>query len=476
MVVQGRSWPWKGKVMLVVTRVLRLAAVALSAFSARGVAAGLFAFGGALIASAAADPARAQSGLTTKSELRSRQDALYQQLQLNPVDPTLMFAYARVSTRLDNHEGAIATLQRLLLFHPDNLAAKIELGALYFAVGSYPLALQFFDEALSAPNLPDASRLRIEAFLREIDRRTATHRFEGRATVGAIASTNATFGPDASRFDGVDGGEVTVERTDQEDIGGRIRLDALHSYDMDTPREERWDTEAYFDGRWWSDPDSLDFTSLVFRSGPILSLEPSKSGLRARPFVEAALYTSEDAVTQHSVGGGVSVRRPINDEFIAFGMGRVGWRTFPDDDSGDFDGPEGQLIGTVRYVPARNLAFRLTGLAEREQGQIARANSTAGGLQGAATFAYAAPFESVRQRWVVDLSARAIYRRFDAADPTIEVGNREQVDVIFGFSHRFQLSDNWALLAEIDYQNRSATAEVYEFDALTGGLSVTTRF
>ncbi|MEL6317781.1 MAG: hypothetical protein AAFR16_09120, partial [Pseudomonadota bacterium] len=90
--------------------------------------------------------------------------------------------------------------------------------------------------------------------------------------------------------------------------------------------------------------------------------------------------------------------------------------------------------------------------------------------------AYDAPIADIRQKWVIDVTARAIYRRFDAPDPEIETGVRDQVDMAVGASHRFQLTEAWGVLAEIDYQIREASNKIYEFRALTGGLSASFRF
>ncbi|MEL6317927.1 MAG: hypothetical protein AAFR16_09870, partial [Pseudomonadota bacterium] len=330
-----------------------------------------------------AAPAEAQS----KAELSARQEALYQDLLASPDDPRIMFEYARVSAELENFEGAISTLQRLLLFQPNNTAAKVELGALYFAIGSYTISEQYFREALAAPELDNSTRIRIGSFLAEIERRTATNRFEGEVILGAIASTNAGFSPSTSEFSAVDGGTITLDSAEQEDAGLRLRVSLLHSYDLQRPNDDRWDTEIDFDGRVYEDSASLNFAAASIRTGPELSVDPSITGLKVRPFAEAGVYSSDDRITFYTVGGGAEARAAFDDQWSASGEIRALWRAFAATEDDQFDGVESRGVASLRYAPGRNLAFRATGLVEREDAQFSGGRSTAGGGQLSGVFA-----------------------------------------------------------------------------------------
>jgi hypothetical protein len=46
-----------------------------------------------------------------------------------PDDVDLMFQYALTSIRLQDHEAAITTLERILIYSPNLLRVKVELGA-----------------------------------------------------------------------------------------------------------------------------------------------------------------------------------------------------------------------------------------------------------------------------------------------------------------------------------------------------------
>lgn len=423
-----------------------------------------------------ASPAASDTDLASKDALTAAQRDLYARLLERPDDPRLMFEYARISAQLENYEGAISTLERLLLFRPGDAGAQAELGALYFAIGSYAAAKLYFEQALSDPALSPDRRARIDEFLAEIERRTATHRYAGEVSLGLIYSTNASFGPDRDEFDAVDGGALRVSESETPDLGTRVRAALFHSYDLGGPTEDRWDTEADLDGRWYSDSGSLNFVSGAVRTGPRVSVDPRQAGLQLRPFVELGLFSADDRLTSSTAGGGLEARAALGDRWAASGELRAVWRAFAEAENEDFDGLELRALAAARYTPTRDLAFRLIALAEREDAEIAEGRSTAGGLQASVSLAYDSPLSVIDEKWRLDLNASAVYRRFDAPQEAVETGDRDQLDLTVGLTQRIQITDTVGVLAEIDYQVREASAEINEFDAITAGLSLSFRF
>jgi tetratricopeptide (TPR) repeat protein len=79
--------------------------------------------------------------------LEAQKEALFQQMFRDPANLDVTFAYADVSARLGDYEAAVSALERLLLFNPDLPRVQLELGALYFRMGSYELARDYFDKA-----------------------------------------------------------------------------------------------------------------------------------------------------------------------------------------------------------------------------------------------------------------------------------------------------------------------------------------
>jgi tetratricopeptide (TPR) repeat protein len=131
-----------------------------------------------------------------RSQLEARQAQLFQQMLTNPADLNVTLAYAEVSARLGDDEAAVTALERLLLFNPNLPRINLELGALYFRMGSFEIAGIYFDKALAANPPPDI-KARVEQYLAQIAARTAPEQFHGIATFGAQYQTDANVAPGA---------------------------------------------------------------------------------------------------------------------------------------------------------------------------------------------------------------------------------------------------------------------------------------
>jgi hypothetical protein len=123
-------------------------------------------------------------------------DALFQQMYRSPSNLDVSFKFAEQAVSRGDFEAAIGALERMLFFNPDLPRVKLELGVLYFKLGSYELARGYFQEALKSPAAPDEIRGQVEAYLAEIDRRLAKYEYNVFFHGGLRYQTNANIGPD----------------------------------------------------------------------------------------------------------------------------------------------------------------------------------------------------------------------------------------------------------------------------------------
>ena len=112
-------------------------------------------------------------------------DRLFERMLREPANLDIMFQYAQKAVENGNYDAAIGTLSRMLLFNPNLPRVRLELGALYFQLGSYEAARTYLTQALAATDMPADVRERASAYLAEIDRRTARSVLTGSLTVGA---------------------------------------------------------------------------------------------------------------------------------------------------------------------------------------------------------------------------------------------------------------------------------------------------
>ena len=140
-------------------------------------------------------PAFAQQQGAEPESLQAEYDAAFQQILRSPGDLDLMCKFAGIAVRLGNYEAAISTLERMLLFNPELPRVRLELGVLYFRLGSFDVSRSYLKRAIEGKEVPQEVRTRVEAFLVEIDKRSSRSRFSGSVFFGMRYQTNANAGP-----------------------------------------------------------------------------------------------------------------------------------------------------------------------------------------------------------------------------------------------------------------------------------------
>lgn len=83
-----------------------------------------------------------------------RLDQLYNELLANPGDVDKTLAYAELAVELGDYEAAIPPLERLLLKNPNSNKLKLELGIMYYLLGSYDTAKTYLLEVKNSGNAP----------------------------------------------------------------------------------------------------------------------------------------------------------------------------------------------------------------------------------------------------------------------------------------------------------------------------------
>ena len=111
--------------------------------------------------------------------LRDAYDRAFQAMLADPGNLDKAFAFADVAAQTGDFEGAIAAMERMLLVDQNLPWVKLELGVLYFRLGSFEMARTYLQNALTAPNIPPSLRERVRALLAQIEQRDAANHFNG---------------------------------------------------------------------------------------------------------------------------------------------------------------------------------------------------------------------------------------------------------------------------------------------------------
>ena len=82
--------------------------------------------------------------------LPARYDAAFQETLRDPANLDALFRFASLAVESGDLEGAVSALERMLILNPDQPRVRIELGVLYFRLGSYPAARSYLETALAS--------------------------------------------------------------------------------------------------------------------------------------------------------------------------------------------------------------------------------------------------------------------------------------------------------------------------------------
>jgi tetratricopeptide (TPR) repeat protein len=125
-------------------------------------------------------------------------DSLFQAMYKDPSNLDVSFRFAKQAVERGDYEAAIGALERMLFFNPDLPRVKLELGVLYFKLGSYDLARGYFQDAISGGDVPPEVKAQVQVYLAEIERKLSPYDYALFLQSGVRYQSNANIGPDSA--------------------------------------------------------------------------------------------------------------------------------------------------------------------------------------------------------------------------------------------------------------------------------------
>ena len=205
-----------------------------------------------------------------RARLEAEKASLFEQMLRDPANLDVAFAYADVSGRLGDYEAAVSALERMLLFNPNLPRVQLELGALYFRMGSYALARAYFARAVAA-NPPPEVRARIEQYLTEIEKSESRHHLSGYVFFGGQYQSDANVAPGSPLILSPIGPVLLNNQFTKQASGSQFgSASALYSYDLGTQNRDTLDVTAVGYLNHYLNPavTRLDLSLLEVTGGP----------------------------------------------------------------------------------------------------------------------------------------------------------------------------------------------------------------
>jgi hypothetical protein len=251
---------------------------------------GLFAMALVVFGLFGGSPSAEELSNDERTQLLAQKDTLFLRMLRDPGNLDTTFAYADVSARLGDNEAAVGALERMLLFNPDLPRVQLELGTLYFRMGSYEIARTYFDRAAAA-NPPEEVKARIETYLGQITRLDAPQLFTGLVFFGAQYQSDANVAPGSPGIHSPVGDILLnsqfVKRADVNIFGtGTV----LYSYDLGTQTRDTLEVVGVGFANHYGTVNRLDLDLAEATAGPRFNFSeplPGVSALSLKPYLIA---------------------------------------------------------------------------------------------------------------------------------------------------------------------------------------------
>ena len=413
------------------------------------------------------------------ADLEAAVDRAFQEMLADPANLDKAFAYAELAILIEDFEGAISTLERMLLYNPNLPRVRLELGVLYFRLGSFATARSYLQRVLDGNDVPDAVRVRVDAYLEQIEEQVARHRFFGTIYGGMRYQTNANAGPQGNTVTivGVTG-FLDDTFTEHSDWNAFLSGSFHYTYDPHLESGEVLESDLLAYGAKYRDQDQLDLMYFEVKTGPRAPfLSDSFENMTIRPYVLVDYAWLEDATYFGGGGGGITFAKQFGPKWHASITPEHRFRRHNNTNSRptneQLDGARTGVAMEVRYGPTRNSLIRAKAeIAEEDLDKDFNSNLEIF-LSLAFTLNYDAPLGVTRGKWSSTIVGSVRDTNYDSADPFIDPtrkrGDREWK---LGFTTVMPITDAWSIVGTLQRTHVSSNFENFTYDnweALIGG-------
>ncbi len=405
-------------------------------------------------------------------------------MMASPTNHENTFEYVRASATARDYEAAIAALERILAYNPGLTRAKYELGALYFKLGSYPMAVHYLEDALNDANIDSGLLRRIEAILPEARKQLSPSRWSGVLFAGVRYNSNPAGAPDNGlvRWRGADVGARGAFGSSP-DLSLAFMGEITHVYDFQTERTFVWETTLAGYGALQMRQSNLNLGLFEISSGPRIGLSSDGlPGATIHPYVVGGSSGIGGITYASTIGGGISLTAPVAPS-LALTPGIDVRRA-----SVNNGGPFGAL-GTInsgalmtasldaRWRPVDRLTFNGRVFYTRNSADNAIQSSGETGVGASVKYDFTPPSDQIGLDWSVTVFVRYADIQFDqrniAIDPVIR---RHDGQTRVGAQLDMPIDATFGVSALVQYTTNASNLSTYRANAWSAMLGPTIRF
>ncbi len=411
-------------------------------------------------------------------------DAAFQDMLKQPSDLDVLFKFAMIASKTGDLEGAISALERMLVVDPNLPRVRLELGVLYYRLGSFEVARTYFETTLKSESLPPDVKSRAEQFLSESEKRLTRSRFSGEIFVGTRYQSNANLGPPTSsvRLFG-QSANLNQAALGTADWGAVTSGFVRHSYDLGQNNRASLETQlsGYLNRQFQIQAANVSILDLT--SGPrFQAFQGIFEDVTLKPFGTVGYIWVNDVPYYGSFGSGLEVGALLSDRLR--NTTNFTWRRQMYQNSwyiptnNQFTGVEYSANSTFQYQVNDALMLYANGNLQRYQTDSTPwQNYMLYGAGGGMSFSFTDPLFKSQMPWSISLFANVQWWAYDQPDAVVDpTTTRQQIDTILNLTLSIPFDQRTMFTVSGGRFVRSSDLPNYAFTNNSALIGVTWRF
>ena len=415
--------------------------------------------------------------------LRAAYNSAFQAMLADPGNLDKTFTFAGLAIQTGDYEGAIAAMERMLLVDPNLPRVRLELGALYFRLGSFEMARTYLQNAMAAPNVPPAVQERIRTLLAQIDQQQAPNHFSGSILSGLRYQTNANTGPPDTNVLAA-GTLFTLDSrfTAQHDWNWFSVIDTHDVYDFkDQAGTVLESSGTLYLARQFKQRD-VNLGYAEFTSGPRVPVSADwLADVTVRPYWIGDFVGIHDSRDYWATGAGLDLNKQFDPETIGDVAFEVRDKWFRNSAALSTNSDRDGLEYTTRLQAQRRLTASLTLVGQvaaiADHAKIGAQANTEYDFTLGVTYSYIPPVKLTEASWVSNLAITRAVIPYDSPDPSVDPNNRRvDHDWRLTFVTTVPLADDWAMVGTLGRTLRASSIPNFSYQDNTASIGVSWRF
>ena len=417
----------------------------------------------------------------TPGDLEAEYDRAFKTMFADPADLDKAFAFAKLAIRIADFEGAISTLERMLIIDGNLPRVRMELGVLYFRLKSLEVAKGYFEDVLADKSAPPIVIERVKVLLAKVEAETSVHTFQSTLFFGIRHQSNANAGPSGTRVK-VLGLDVDLDTTftNKPDVDTFETIRIKYSYDFGVEPRVDLENELVLYNANQATQDQVDTSVAQVKSGPRFVVDPDIArGLDVRPYVRWDSVVLADRLYYVAYGGGVDANYVVGPGTRLSFDGNYVERTHNNTASSptltDLNGPRGAVSVSMTHALTPALRANLSANAGREAPQDSGSRNWSFGTSATLTRVFDSPFPTWTGPWSVAGTAQVSTSIYDDPNATIDPSvTREDESYSGQLVGTVPLSDRISLVTTGVYKKVRSNLPNFTYDnwSFTLGLAV----